>query len=506
MMKLKWVFTLIVIFSLGACTETTNPKESKIQTQDSILLVTVNKSIIYPMDSVFNNQYWKTVYFRNHFIGKSIDSLIELLQPKTFRLETGKNQSKYSYATFKEFNYQFQYITKDNRITNILTSPSWNIKQDSSGVFQKYCNQTFSRIEFDSVLKKHQLENPDTLKSKYPFRGKLIHFIQGNFTLWIDKNQDSITIKRVGIGKSKALPFFNDKHFQPSDIHKLPPPPFQSEPETKEPVNTFYPHLREVNEPHVMHPLPNTIWRPRSEQNNYLMNRVYHVNDSLDKLHYKNLKDVTIKGGDQVNRSHLVSTNFSADVMTLENCENMVFENLIFGHYVESQCMGNTITLINCKNITFKNCVIYGSGIIGIKADKCKGLKLENVGVYDCELTGVQLGRCENTFIYKSRFYESKSCYISALSSINTQINNTQFDKMDKSVYPAIYAPPVYTENDSIYHVILKDCIANDYTQKSFSKGMEPEGDDTTGMDLVIRNNLKFIQSPKPVYNDCGTE
>lgn len=503
MNKLACIFVITISFISTSCS---NSSKEINENQDHNFSQLQEDSLVYPLDSLLNNRYWKTVYLRNNYIGTPIDSLIELFQPQSFSLGKDRHKSsRFKYAVFKELCYAFEYNNKNNLISNGLVAPGWSIAQDSSGVIQQYCGRNFSLKEFNQILNKHELGTPDTLTSKFPFQGTLLHFEKGRFTMWIEELTDSIQLKRVDIGSSKTLPFYNKKNFNISDIFKLPPPPFKKQITDDDlVVNTYYPNLKKHKAPHPMDLLPNFMWIPSSKKNNYLMDKIYFINDSLKKLNYNNLSNIVIKGGNQINRSHIVSMSYEDNLMTLENCKNMVFENLIFGHYTQSK--GNIITLKNCKNITFKNCVIYGSGSIGIKAENCEGVLLERVGIYDCEQSGLQLKNCSNTTIKRSRFYESKNWYLSVFNSKNTRIDSTHFDNNPKFIHRAIYAPPSYTEADSINTVVLNHCVAKDFTPENFSWSHEGEGDEPEGYDQVIRNDLKFTKPPRTGNYDCGTE
>ena len=103
-----------------------------------------------------------------------------------------------------------------------------------------------------------------------------------------------------------------------------------------------------------------------------LENRIY----KLDRpLIFNRLKNITINGNDAV----LILDLLDSDVMKIEECENLVINNIKALHVEPSGpvgCTGNVIVINGGSNITISNSEINGCGVVGVAAYDSEDLKI----------------------------------------------------------------------------------------------------------------------------------
>lgn len=123
--------------------------------------------------------------------------------------------------------------------------------------------------------------------------------------------------------------------------------------------------------------------------------------------------------------TRIITKDFSADVMKMAGCTNILFENLFFGHPNLDFCMGGVFTMDNCKGVKFINCKLHGSGIIGIKANKTELLELDRTTVEVCSENFLHAENCSKLYFHDSFFEKTKG-------ETGFLINNTPTLKIER--------------------------------------------------------------------------
>lgn len=123
--------------------------------------------------------------------------------------------------------------------------------------------------------------------------------------------------------------------------------------------------------------------------------------------------------------TQIITKDFSADVMKMTGCTNILFENLFFGHPNLDFCLGGVFTMDNCKGVKFINCKLHGSGIIGIKANKTELLELDRTTIEVCSENFLHAENCSKLYFHDSFFEKTKG-------ETGFLINNTPTLKIER--------------------------------------------------------------------------
>lgn len=138
----------------------------------------------------------------------------------------------------------------------------------------------------------------------------------------------------------------------------------------------------------------------------------YTWNEEFDgySLALQNIKGLTIAGAgvDQVN---IVTVPRYADVLLLQNCEDVTLRDFTAGHTIEpGYCAGDVLQMENCRRIEVSGCSLFGCGVYGVNGYYCDNLKVENTEIHHCSQGVALLFGCTNvSFIgcdIHDNFYE----------------------------------------------------------------------------------------------------
>lgn len=74
-----------------------------------------------------------------------------------------------------------------------------------------------------------------------------------------------------------------------------------------------------------------------------------------------------------------------AQVMTFNDCSNIILNNLIMGHTPEQGvCSGDVVAFDGCSFSYVKNCDLYGCGAYGLNISNCGNIKVTDTVIHDC--------------------------------------------------------------------------------------------------------------------------
>lgn len=110
----------------------------------------------------------------------------------------------------------------------------------------------------------------------------------------------------------------------------------------------------------------------------------------------KNLQGLELVGvGD--GDSHIRTQNFWINVLTLENCKEVVLRNLKLGHGPEKgACGGGVIFLDGCKRVKMDSLDLYGCGTEGLYANRCSEIECLNTTIRECTYAMFSLKKCKS--------------------------------------------------------------------------------------------------------------
>lgn len=107
-------------------------------------------------------------------------------------------------------------------------------------------------------------------------------------------------------------------------------------------------------------------------------------------------------------------------VMNFVNCSNLRFSNLIFGHTEAGYCMGGVLNFESCSNVAIEKCYLYGSGTVGIMANKCDNLSLDECEIYECTYGLAYLYNSNNIRFEKTTFRNTGEFDLVEIMSCNS--------------------------------------------------------------------------------------
>lgn len=194
----------------------------------------------------------------------------------------------------------------------------------------------------------------------------------------------------------------------------------------------------------------------------------YYVKTSSiwESLQIKGLKNVTFEGKDSVS---IIVTDPYAWVINFNECSNLTFKNIEFGHKVEGECMGGAALFQNSSNITMKNVGLYGCGTTGLELRKVKNFTLESSRVYKCTYYLTNFSSSENVII-KNTIFENSGIFDMFTFSGN---KNVSFDnctirnnKQRETFHRPLYFVNIKSAPDNI---IFKKCSFSDNKYNHFT-------------------------------------
>lgn len=138
-------------------------------------------------------------------------------------------------------------------------------------------------------------------------------------------------------------------------------------------------------------------WNHMEGKSDIMANRAFDGNE----LCFYNIKNLTIRGADDGERTKIYVSPRYADVFSFEGCTDITLENLELGHYPEEgSCTGAVLGFSNCDRININNCDLFGCGITGIEAVISKNFKVTNSTIRDCSYSNIWLTECQNFRFY----------------------------------------------------------------------------------------------------------
>lgn len=117
------------------------------------------------------------------------------------------------------------------------------------------------------------------------------------------------------------------------------------------------------------------------------------------------VKNLTIHGSGMDVTQILTSPRY-ANVLKLQDCENVLLEGFTAGHTDGGECTGGVVMLENCRDIHMLDLGLFGCGTIGVRAESCRDILLGNSEIYECSYSGAYFSDTEGLSIRKCNFHD----------------------------------------------------------------------------------------------------
>lgn len=140
-----------------------------------------------------------------------------------------------------------------------------------------------------------------------------------------------------------------------------------------------------------------------SEASNYgktVSGQYYYWNESFDgpELYISGVSNLTIRGsGEDHNANVISSVPRYSNVLTFQNCSNIMLKGLTAGHTEEpGSCTGGVLQFQNSQDILVEDCGLFGCGTLGVIAHNSKNMQIVNNEIYECSVGGVEFTNCDD--------------------------------------------------------------------------------------------------------------
>ena len=122
-----------------------------------------------------------------------------------------------------------------------------------------------------------------------------------------------------------------------------------------------------------------------------------------------------------------------ANVITLDNCDNVTLSDFTAGHTKDKpgECSGGVLKLIDCRNTQMEGLGLFGCGVVGVNAESCRNLELKQCRIYECSSSAVDLYRCDTvtmdacTFDHIDGYGYNAYTYLTATQSSGVVVKNS---------------------------------------------------------------------------------
>lgn len=126
----------------------------------------------------------------------------------------------------------------------------------------------------------------------------------------------------------------------------------------------------------------------------------YRWEDPFDgpELIITGVSNLTIRGaGEDHTENTLSAVPRYANVLTLENCANIMVKGLTMGHVEEpGSCIGGVLKFRNSQDILVEDCGLFGCGTIGVIGESSKNMQIIANDIYECSVAGVEFTNCDD--------------------------------------------------------------------------------------------------------------
>lgn len=116
------------------------------------------------------------------------------------------------------------------------------------------------------------------------------------------------------------------------------------------------------------------------------------------ELKVKGVQNLTIRGSG-AEETKLLTTPRYANVLTLQNCSNVILEGFTAGHTDGGDCMGGVVYLAGCLDVKLNQLGLFGCGTTGVRAEVCTDITVSGCDIYECSYTGIHAGQTDGLVV-----------------------------------------------------------------------------------------------------------
>jgi hypothetical protein len=188
-----------------------------------------------------------------------------------------------------------------------------------------------------------------------------------------------------------------------------------------------------------------------------LVNNILFTDNGLKLVNFKNLRII----GGKSNKTKLVSSIVTDDVLLLENCTNINLENLILVHEVGADsCEGYVLILEKCNTINLYKCELDGSGAVGLYANQTKEIYGNKLKISNNATSGITfVGASEAAFLNSQLVNNhSSTSIVRVKNGSKIEFFNSQFID-DYPRYDKLFEKDDYNNNEVKSSIKCNNCM-----------------------------------------------
>lgn len=116
-----------------------------------------------------------------------------------------------------------------------------------------------------------------------------------------------------------------------------------------------------------------------------------------------------------------------ANVLTFNECTNILVEGFTAGHTVEpGYCVGGVICFRDSDSVAVNNCSLYGCGTLGVDAQYSGDVTVTNCEIYECSYGGIRMWSVDGINIAGCTFRDLGGSSISFSDCKNAVLNGKE--------------------------------------------------------------------------------
>jgi len=175
------------------------------------------------------------------------------------------------------------------------------------------------------------------------------------------------------------------------------------------------------------------------------------------ELVVQDVDNLTIEG-DENNLTEFLSKFSYANVITFNNCHNIILKNITFGHTLENKgyCTGGVLKFNSCNNIKIYGCTCFGCGTEGFILDNCSDFLIENTDIKECTYGIMSISDSQDMMFRSCKFYNNKEfdlinlLYSQNISFDNCEIYENHTDDFGYSIFKVVLCNEIVFRNGII--------------------------------------------------------
>lgn len=110
------------------------------------------------------------------------------------------------------------------------------------------------------------------------------------------------------------------------------------------------------------------------------------------ELRLHNVSGLTVRGSG-MNKTLMETAPRYANVLILQDCSDIQFEDLTFGHVrgLQGECSGGVFKALACEAIDLTGCGFFGCGTVGVITNYCDQITVTDCDIYECSYSAASL-------------------------------------------------------------------------------------------------------------------